>query len=761
MIQRRVRVTRWGLAGLAAVTAAAVTGLSSPAALAAAPAVAQKTVTYLGYTFTIPSGWPVIRTTLASTTCVRFDQHALYLGDPGQNQRCPAGLLGTTEAILVQPAAGTSAAGASAAQDATARQITVVSPRVKVTATYASDPALVTQILASAALPLPSAGLQPAGHDTAGHESAGHESAGHESAGPESAANAAQQLVLPPAADALPVSSTSYTGPGFDACTAPSSAYMSAWMTSSPYRAVGVYIGGAERACAQPNLTASWVAQQAAAGWHFLPTYVGVQAEFGQITAPASQADAAAQDAATQAAALGFGPGTPIYYDMEAYPASQESNALAFLSAWTTELHAEGYKSGVYSSSSSGITDLADNFTSYAMPDVIWDALWNGAANTADSAIPAADWADNQRAHQYNGGVSQTYGGDTINVDQDYLDVNVTPPVPVDPGQSALVSSSGTVADYVIRSRNLYTYYQTSPGGSFAGPKKLTTTGNLTGVPVAVQAAGGAISVFADTTSGAVRAVTQSAVGGAATRSTSLAGHVTGSLGAIATQQGTVAAYAIGTDRNLYTYYQTSPGGSFAGPKKLTTTGNLSGTPVAAQTANGAISVFAKIAGGAVKTFVQSAAGGAVTKSASLADRMGSSPSAIVTGNGTVAVYVIGTNRQLYGYSQSKPGSTSFSGPVKLTANGGLTGIPVPILNANATVSVYAQTTGGTVRGKSQSAAGGPFNSSSSLGGDIAGDLAGVLGNGTLSLLATGTNGRQYGDHQSTTAGAFGGWAVI
>jgi hypothetical protein len=664
MIQRRVRVTRWGLAGLAAVTAAAVTGLSSPAALAAvaatpaavaasaASAAAQKTVTYLGYTFTIPSSWPVIRTTLASTTCVRFDQHALYLGDPGQNQRCPTGLLGTTEAILVQPAAGpaagASAAGASAAQDATARQITVVSPRVKVTATYASDPALVTQILASAALPLPSASLQPASRDTAGHESAG----------PESAANAAQQLVLPPAADALPVSATSYTGPGFDACTAPSSAYMSAWMTSSPYR-------GAERACAQPNLTASWVAQQAAAGWHFLPTYVGVQAEFGQITAPASQADAAAQDAATQAAALGFGPGTPIYYDMEAYPASQESNALAFLSAWTTELHAEGYKSGVYSSSSSGITDLADNFTSFAMPDVIWDALWNGAANTADSAIPAADWADNQRAHQYNGGVSQTYGGDTINVDQDYLDVNVTPPVPVDPGQSALVSSSGTVADYVIRSRNLYTYYQTSPGGSFAGPKKLTTTGNL------------------------------------------------------------------------------------------------SGTPVAAQTANGAISVFAKIAGGAVKTFVQSAAGGAVTKSASLADRMGSSPSAIVTGNGTVAVYVIGTNRQLYGYSQSKPGSTSFSGPVKLTANGGLTGIPVPILNANATVSVYAQTTGGTVRGKSQSAAGGPFNSSSSLGGDIAGDLAGVLGNGTLSLLATGTNGRQYGDHQSTTAGAFGGWAVI
>jgi glycoside hydrolase-like protein len=70
----------------------------------------------------------------------------------------------------------------------------------------------------------------------------------------------------------------------------------------------------------------------------------------------------------TRAAALGFGRGTPIYYDMEAYPPRQKSNALAFLSAWTKELHAKGCKSGVYSSSSSGITDVVRNATKYAMP---------------------------------------------------------------------------------------------------------------------------------------------------------------------------------------------------------------------------------------------------------------------------------------------------------------------------------------------------------------------------------------------------------
>src|SRR5258707_5691833 len=68
-----------------------------------------------------------------------------------------------------------------------------------------------------------------------------------------------------------------YTGLGFDACTAPSRRSMSAW-ASSPYRAIGVYIGGLNRGCSQPNLTASWVEEQTAAGWSLIPTYVGLQA---------------------------------------------------------------------------------------------------------------------------------------------------------------------------------------------------------------------------------------------------------------------------------------------------------------------------------------------------------------------------------------------------------------------------------------------------------------------------------------------------
>ena len=63
---------------------------------------------------------------------------------------------------------------------------------------------------------------------------------------------------------------------GFDTCAAPSLAAMAAW-GSSPYRTIGVYLGGANSACAQPNLTAAWVQTVTGAGWRLIPTYVGLQ----------------------------------------------------------------------------------------------------------------------------------------------------------------------------------------------------------------------------------------------------------------------------------------------------------------------------------------------------------------------------------------------------------------------------------------------------------------------------------------------------
>jgi hypothetical protein len=223
-----------------------------------------------------------------------------------------------------------------------------------------------------------------------------------------------------------------FTGLGFDACTAPSSSAMAAW-ADSPYRVIGVYIGGSNRGCSQPNLTASWVNAQTDAGWFLIPTYVGLQAPTSACSSCAkispsqatAQGAAAASDAVAQASTLGMGAGSPIYNDMEAYTQTSSSTAatLAFLEAWTEELHSLGYQSGVYSSSASGIEDIAGQIgTGYNLPDHLWFANWNGQASSSDPYVPASAWAQHQRIHQYRGGHDERYGGMTINIDNNYVD---------------------------------------------------------------------------------------------------------------------------------------------------------------------------------------------------------------------------------------------------------------------------------------------------------------------------------------------------
>jgi Rv2525c-like, glycoside hydrolase-like domain len=226
---------------------------------------------------------------------------------------------------------------------------------------------------------------------------------------------------------------SAFTGLGFDACTAPSRSAMTAWRSGSPYRAIGIYIGGLNRGCSQPNLTARWVREQTAAGWHLIPTYVGLQSptsDCGSCAklssgAAASQGVAAATEGVEQAQLVGIGEGSPIYFDMESYSRTSSASraTLTFLAAWTRRLHALGYDSGVYSSSYSGIADLAgSNGTGYTEPDDIWIANWNGRRGTDDPAVPASAWSRHQRIHQYRGGHDETYRGVTINIDNDYVE---------------------------------------------------------------------------------------------------------------------------------------------------------------------------------------------------------------------------------------------------------------------------------------------------------------------------------------------------
>ncbi len=230
-------------------------------------------------------------------------------------------------------------------------------------------------------------------------------------------------------------------GQGVDMCEIANAAKMLAWWTDSPYGAVNLYMGGSMRGCPNPLLNAALLTQLFGQGWKFIPTWVGPQApcsifrekvDYDPVIAQVEgieEADAAAGKAATLGLTSPDGSNTVIYYDLEAYDTGNSAcrNAMkVFMDAWAGELALKGIRSGVYGSScASALTDFASN---PHVPDAIWPAQWNfstynpNASAFGITCLSDALWSSHQRIHQYAGGHDETWGGITINVDDNVLD---------------------------------------------------------------------------------------------------------------------------------------------------------------------------------------------------------------------------------------------------------------------------------------------------------------------------------------------------
>jgi hypothetical protein len=479
-----------GLGHQPVVAGTRLTAAVKPAkpAKAADPArPATQTVTFGGYTVSVPASWPVYDLTKNPRQCVRYDVHAVYLGTPGPDPNCPPDLVGRVDTLTIQAptaSAGTKTAGNSKGprqdgpqalnpgtivQDPDLHELALAMPdkAPSIGATYGTGPGATEQMLAT----VRQASTKQAVITQAGPERTGDSirSTGHpvvvRAAANVTARNPAwpkagaltgpgASWLTPPGTPASSPSASKFTpkptskpkrtsapkpkrtsapkpkrtpapkpkrtpapkptskptpkptGPvlasnpspvptqaaaggtlaGFDTCAAPSLPTMKAWRAK--YAATAIYIGGQMMACGQSNLSASWVQQTEAMGYALMPTFVGLQAPCDSFSGridpkqAASQGTAAANQAVTAAKSYGLGAGTPIYYDMEAYNhtnAGCRTAVLTFLDAWTRQLEAVGYISGVYSSAGSAITDLQSHTTvaghSLAEPQAIWFAL--------------------------------------------------------------------------------------------------------------------------------------------------------------------------------------------------------------------------------------------------------------------------------------------------------------------------------------------------------------------------------------------------
>lgn len=436
-------------------------------ARAAKAAAATRTVVYAGYEFQVPASWPVYRLDQDPQACVRYDVNAVYLGVPGPDMKCPAGLVGRAETVSFTPGGAAPPAGPGQPEGpgTPVQQLPMVHASIiqhpgrldlqvklgsggtggTVTGTYSTSPAGVRQVLGTLR-PAP-----PGAPDTAQSalSSAQRSSSSRAAlsgrgaaAAPAAATPAASPVysnwrgvpphwpieIIAPSPKPTPPPAAKPVG-GFDTCTAPSLTTMKAWR--SDYAAAGIYIGGANTACGSGNLSASWIKSAAALGYGMLPTYVGRQAPCWNgngllITAAdaAAQGSSAGADAVSDARHFGLPKGSPVYYDMEAYvgSASCTNAVLMFLGAWDRAVAAGGYVTGVYSSQDSGIADMqaaaVARTAGFTAPDAVWFALWDNSATLADGTLA---WPATARNKQYSGNVNATVGGITLNIDKDIV----------------------------------------------------------------------------------------------------------------------------------------------------------------------------------------------------------------------------------------------------------------------------------------------------------------------------------------------------
>ncbi|MFK0217849.1 DUF1906 domain-containing protein [Streptomyces vinaceus] len=385
-----------------------------------------RTVEYRGMRVAVPGEWRVVDLERDPGACLRLDLPTLYLGHAGTQDECSGrAVRRRADTLHLEPLDGAPARAdvptlrvdgpggiPEAPGDSHEVRYALRAAGVMATVSYGATSEAVRDVLARAAT----------------------------GTGGRAATRAGSAEPVSAAAGPKPVRAQQpLTGAGFDTCTAPTQDAMDRWRSGSPFGAVGVYIGGRARACAQPRLTAGWVRRQAEAGWHLMPLWVGPQPwnnpATGLSTDPSranQEGIEAAEGAVGAARSLGLAEGAVLYNDLENYTdrTTWDPPVVAYLTAWTVRLHELGYRAGAYVAASSGAKALNEHHDQApeAMPDVLWVASWNGKASVADAdtGLPAGThrWAGRRRAHQYRGDHDATYAGVTLTIDRSWIDID-------------------------------------------------------------------------------------------------------------------------------------------------------------------------------------------------------------------------------------------------------------------------------------------------------------------------------------------------
>jgi hypothetical protein len=227
---------------------------------------------------------------------------------------------------------------------------------------------------------------------------------------------------------------------GFDACVTPSTSEMQTWFSDSPYWNYFVYIGGSNRSnCGGASVTSSWVSTVIGQDWQLVFVWVGPQMPYGTCQTHDTYNDYVSLDTSTaynqgwDQAKSAYSElknlnvnvnNAPVVYDLEYYHGGTTCRAAAksFMKGWADYLdQSPSQYSGAYGSAcASYINDFASDGNP---PEFVWPGDGSTGESTGTiSCIPSGNWVNHQRHKQYSGGHLETYGGVTMNIDNDCSD---------------------------------------------------------------------------------------------------------------------------------------------------------------------------------------------------------------------------------------------------------------------------------------------------------------------------------------------------
>lgn len=229
------------------------------------------------------------------------------------------------------------------------------------------------------------------------------------------------------------------TGEGFDIASLPTTTDMSDWFITTPYYAIGVYLGGENSDGTAPGI--SWLSSVMGEDWAVWLLWVGPQSQcagseythFSNSLGSAQSAGEAQADAAVAAASVRNFGDEYIVYDMEALNTNDPnyaacvSAAQSFINGWEYEMHTvHGQHGAAYGSSCE--PPMTDYTAHSNIPEAIFPGDWYHSmyATSPISCVPNNYWDQNQRVHQWSQNSALRFlpgdSGPAAIIDEDCLD---------------------------------------------------------------------------------------------------------------------------------------------------------------------------------------------------------------------------------------------------------------------------------------------------------------------------------------------------